>query len=60
MTMDNAKEPHLLRKNKHKDEKRKLYHNMMDISAEYTEAEVVTSVDFVFVEGEGWKLESKQ
>lgn len=60
MTMNNAKEPHLLRKSKHNEEKRKMYHNMRDISTEYTEAEVVTSVDFVFIEGEGWKLESKQ
>lgn len=60
MTMDNAKEPHLLRKSKYIEEKRKMYNNMRDISTEYTEAEVVTSVDFVFVEGEGWKLESKQ
>jgi hypothetical protein len=60
MTMDNAKEPHLLRKSKYSEEKRKMYHNMRDISTEYTEAEIVTSVDFVFIDGEGWKLEDER
>lgn len=60
MTTDNTKEQHLLKKNKYDEAKRNAYNNISDIPMEYAEAEVVTSVDFVFIEGEGWKLESEQ
>jgi hypothetical protein len=52
---DNIREENL--KSKHEEEKRGFY---SETSKEQADSEMITSVDFVFIEGEGWKLESDQ
>ncbi|MFC3883337.1 hypothetical protein ACFOU2_07310 [Bacillus songklensis] len=55
---DSIREENL--KNKYGEEKRNLYSEINEASKEQGEAELITSIDFVFIEGEGWKLESDQ
>jgi hypothetical protein len=61
MTMNNAKEPSCSSNRKQNEENgEKWYNHAAGGLTDYTDSEIVTSVDFVFIEGEGWKLESEQ